>query len=93
MRKIPAIIVSGSPIIGTQLKNNVHFPYFKNHEDALVNCDLFIGNHFLSLRFVRKYPIHQFKIEPKILPMLAKKIRSIIGYFFKKINAVNIISE
>ncbi len=52
-RNIPATIVNGSPIIGTQHKNKDHFPYFENHLDALVNCNLFKGNHFLSLNFVR----------------------------------------
>ena len=36
--KIPATIVNGSPIIGTQEKNKDHLPYFKYHKDALSNC-------------------------------------------------------
>ena len=49
---IPATIVNGSPIIGTQQRNKDHFPYFKNHKDTLSNCFFVKGNQLLLINFV-----------------------------------------
>ena len=50
-RNIPATKVRASPINGTQLNNNDHFPYFKKDLETLFMWFSLKGNHFLFLNF------------------------------------------
>ena len=90
---MPATIVNGSPIIGTQLRNKDHLPYFKYHEEALSNCFFEKGNQLLLINFVIYNPKNQLTIEPNILPRLAKKMSKNCEYFFYRMRVVNVISE
>ena len=92
-RNIPATIVNGSPIIGTQQRNKDHLPYFKYHEEALSNCFFEKGNQLLLINFVIYNPKNQLTIEPNILPRLAKKMSKNCEYFSNRKRVVNVISE
>ena len=90
---MPATIVNGSPIIGTQLRNKDHLPYFKYNEEALSNCFFLKGNQLLLTNFVIYNPKNQLTSEPKILPRLAKKMSKNCEYFSNRMRVVNVISE
>ena len=92
-RKTPAIIVSGSPNIGTQQRTKDHLPYFKYHREALSSCFFLKGNQFLFINFVIYIPKYQLTIEPNILPKLAYRISKNCEYFSNKTRVINVISE
>ena len=91
--KTPAIIVKGSPIIGTQANNKDQTPYFWKNFSLFLRLSLDMGNHFLSLKIKIFLPKYQLNREPEMFPMLATKSNMKILKFLDKYIVVRITSE
>jgi len=91
--KTPAIIVNGSPIIGTQANNKDQTPYFWKNFSLFFSLCSDMGNHFLSLKIKIFLPKYQLNREPEMLPTLATKSNMKILKFLDKYIVVRIISE
>ena len=91
--KTPAIIVKGSPIIGTQANNKDQTPYFWKNFSLFLRLSLDMGNHFLSLKIKIFLPKYQLNREPEMFPMLATISNMKILKFLDKYIVVRITSE
>ena len=91
--KTPAIIVKGSPIIGTQANNKDQTPYFWKNFSLFFSLSSDMGNHFLFLKIKIFLPKYQLNREPEMLPTLATKSNMKILKFLDKYIVVRIISE
>ena len=91
--KIPAIIVNGSPIIGTQANNKDQTPYFWKNFSLFFSLSSDMGNHFLFLKIKIFLPRYQFNIDPEIFPILATNKRRKVLKIFDRYIDVRITSE
>ena len=91
--KTPAIIVKGSPIIGTQANNKDQTPYLWKNFSLFLSLSLDMGNHFLSLKIKIFLPKYQLNREPEMFPMLATISNMKILKFLDKYIVVRITSE
>ena len=91
--KTPAIIVKGSPIIGTQANNKDQTPYFWKNFSLFLSLASDIGNHFLSLKIKIFLPKYQLNKDPEMFPILATISNMKILKFLDKYIAVRITSE
>ena len=79
----PLTKVIGSPMIGTQLRNNIADPYCIYKFWARSNLLSEIGNHFLFFKSSSFIPNHQFRQEPRTFPTVATRMSKTIEYSFK----------
>ena len=76
----PLTKVIGSPMIGTQLRNNIADPYCIYKFWARSNLLSEIGNHFLFFKSSSFIPNHQFRQEPRTFPTVATRMSKTIEY-------------